>query len=72
MSDEAKHTKPDGSAWKAHMDAVNERNAQTRKVGRAERQEDDREKAAAHQASELRQMMALKKTTGPSAKAHRK
>ena len=72
MSDDQKHTKPDGSAWKAHIDAVNERNAQTRKAGRAERQEDDRDKAAAHQASELRQMVALKKTTGPQAKAHRK
>ena len=72
MSDELKHTKPDGSAWKAHIDAVSERNAQTRKAGRAEREEDDRDKAAAHRASELRQMVALKKVTGPSAKAHRK
>lgn len=72
MSDEQKHTKPDGSAWKAHIEGVAERNAETKKAGRAERQDDDREKAAAHQASELRQMVALKKTTGPSAKAHRK
>jgi hypothetical protein len=72
MSDDQKHTKPDGSAWKAHIDAVNERNAQTRKVGLAERQEDDKDKAAARRASELRQMVALKKTAGPSAKAHRR
>lgn len=72
MSDEQQHSKPDGSAWKAHIDGVAERNAEIKKAGRAERQEDDREKAAAHQASELRQMVALKKTTGPAAKSHRK
>ena len=66
------HTKPDGSAWEAHMEALAARNTETRKVGRAERQKSDLEKAAAQQASELRQMVALKKAGGPRGKAHRK
>jgi len=72
MSDQDKQTKPDGSAWKAHIDGLTERNGETKKAGRAERQADERDKAAAHRASELRQMMALKKTTGPRAKSHLK
>ena len=72
MSEKAdQHTKPDGSAWKAHMDDLSERNAQTRKVGRKEREEHEQEKAASHRASELRQMVALNRTSGTHGKSHR-
>ena len=36
MSDE--NRKPDGSAWKAHMEGVTARNDAARKAGRAERE----------------------------------
>ena len=72
MSDTAdQHAKPDGSAWKAHMDALAERNAKTRKAGRKDREDHERERAATHRASELRQMVALNQTTGSRGKAHR-
>jgi len=64
--------KPDGSAWEAHMERLSARNTETQKAGRAERKRSDVEKAAAQQASELRQMVALKKADGPRGKAHRK
>lgn len=75
MSDEADRQdrptpKPDGSAWKAHMDALSERNAQTKKAGRQERENHERDKAASHRAAELRQMVALNRTNGPRAKSH--
>ena len=72
MSDDAhEHSKPDGSAWKAHMEALSERNAKARKAGRKEREDHERERAAAHRASELRQTVALSHTTGSQAKSHR-
>ncbi len=36
MSDEP-HRKPDGSAWKAHMEGVTARNDAARKAGKADR-----------------------------------
>ena len=72
MSDTAdQHSKPDGSAWKAHMDALSERNARARRAGRKDREDHEREKAAAHRAAELRQMISLNQTTGPRGKSHR-
>jgi hypothetical protein len=72
MSDTAdQHAKPDGSAWKSHMEALSERNAKARSAGRKEREEHEREKAASHRASELRQMVALSQTKGSRGKAHR-
>ena len=72
MSDKAdQHSKPDGSAWKAHMEDLSERNARTRKAGRKEREDHEREKAASQRASELRQMVALNRTTGSRGKSHR-
>lgn len=54
------------------MERLAARNTEARKAGRAERQRNEREKAAEQQASELRQMVALKKAGGPRGKAHRK
>ena len=71
-TDAQEHKKPDGSAWEAHMESLAARNTETQKAGRAERKRSDVEKAAAQQASELRQMVALKKADGPRGKAHRK
>jgi hypothetical protein len=65
------HTKPDGSAWAAHAERLAARNSETQRVGRAERKRSDLEAAAAQRASELRQMVALKKAGGPRGKAHR-
>ena len=65
------HTKPDGSAWKAHMDDLSERNSNARTAGRKQRQEHEREQVASHRASELRQMVALSRTTGAKGKSQR-
>lgn len=71
MSDRSdQHSKPDGSAWKAHIESLSERNANTRRAGRKEREENEREKAASQRASELRQMVALSRTSGPRGKSH--
>ena len=72
MSDKTdEHSKPDGSAWKAHMEGLAERNANVRKAGRKEREEHEREQAASHRASELRQMVALSRDTGARGKSQR-
>ena len=72
MSEDAEgRSKPDGSAWKAHMEALSERNSKATRAGRKEREDHERERAAAHRASELRQMVALNRTTGSRAKTHR-
>ena len=63
--------KPDGSAWEAHMEAVASRNADARNAGRKRRQEHEREQAASHRASELRQMVALSRATDSGAKSQR-
>ena len=63
--------KPDGSAWKAHMDALSERNAKAKSAGRKQRADHEREQAAAQRASELRQMVALSRAKGPRAKSRR-
>ena len=55
MDDEHKHSKPDGSAWKAHLERVSARNDAARKAGRAERAEQERSKAASLHAVEARQ-----------------
>jgi hypothetical protein len=70
-TDPQAHKKPDGSAWAAHMESLAARNNETQKAGRAERKRTDLERAAAQHASELRQMVALKKAGGPRGKAHR-
>ena len=71
MSDNDQHSKPDGSAWKAHIEGLSERNATTKKAGRKEREDNERDKVASHRASELRQMVALNRTTGSRGKSHR-
>lgn len=69
MSDET--ARPDGSAWKAHMEALSERNSNTRSAGRKARLEHEREQAASHRASELRQMVALSRADARKGKAQR-
>ncbi len=59
MSDQAARSKPDGSAWKAHMDALGARNDATRKAGREERQERERSRAIQQHASERQQSAEL-------------
>lgn len=72
MIDKAdEHAKPDGSAWEAHMEKLAERNANARKVGRKQREDHEREQAASHRASELRQMVALTRDTGKRGKSQR-
>ena len=72
MSDEtADHAKRDGSAWEAHMQALSERNSNARSAGRKARQEQEREQAASHRASELRQMVAMSRADGHKGKAQR-
>ncbi|MBA2439647.1 MAG: hypothetical protein ACR2FZ_09115 [Thermoleophilaceae bacterium] len=71
-TDQQKTPKPDGSAWKAHIEGLTQRNAETTKAGRKDRQEHERERAASQRASELRQMVALNKSGGPRGKSHSK
>ncbi|MBA3298617.1 MAG: hypothetical protein H0U24_00915 [Thermoleophilaceae bacterium] len=71
-ADQPKTPKPDGSAWKAHIEGLAQRNAETTKAGRKDRQEHERERAASQRASELRQMVALNKSDGPRGKSHTK
>ena len=60
MSDEPGNRKPDGSAWKAHMDGLAARNDAARKAGRQERQAHERSKNAALRAADLRQTAELR------------
>jgi hypothetical protein len=47
--------KPDGSAYKAHMEALETRNAKARKDGKAKRTAHEQEQAVAQRATERRQ-----------------
>ena len=69
MSDDT--AKPDGSAWKAHMEALSERNSSARSSGRKARLEHEREQLASQRASELRQMIALSRADGRKGKSQR-
>lgn len=60
MSDQ-KHRKPDGSAWKAHMEGVTARNDAARKVGRQERADRERSQTIDLQAAERRQTAELRR-----------
>ena len=64
-------SKPDGSAWKAHMDALSERNSKARSAGRKHREDHEREQAASHRAAELRQMVALSRSGRARGKSER-
>lgn len=65
---EPRGKKPDGSAYKAHMDALETRNAKTRKDGKAKRLKHEQEQAVAQRATERRQDSDLRgsKTRGKS------
>ncbi len=60
MSDESR-SKPDGSAWKAHMEGLTARNDAVRKAGRAERAESEREKSINLLDAERRQTAELRR-----------
>ncbi len=60
MSDES-HRKPDGSAWKAHMEGVTARNDAARKAGRAERAERERAQTISLVDAERRQTADLRR-----------
>ncbi len=47
--------KPDGSAYKAHMEALETRNAKARKDGKAKRAQREQDQAVAQRATERRQ-----------------
>jgi hypothetical protein len=59
MSDD--HKKPDGSAWKAHMEGLTARNDAARKAGRAERAESERSKTIDLVDAERRQTAELRR-----------
>ena len=60
MSEE-KNQKPDGSAWKAHMEDLTARNDAARKAGRAERAESERSKTINLHDAERRQTAELRR-----------
>lgn len=62
MSGEAR-SKPDGSAWKAHMEGLSARNEATRKAGRQEREAYEHGRAAELRAAEKCQDAALRRST---------
>ncbi len=69
MSDQP-HRKPDGSAWKAHMEELTARNDAARKAGRAERAEVELNKTISRRADERHQTAELRRrsdTRGGSA-----
>ena len=53
------------AAWKEARERVADRNAKTRKAGRAERETYEREKAQARRASEARQMAEVLNKPSP-------
>ncbi len=61
MSDQAANRKPDGSAWKAHMEELAARNDATRKAGREARQERERLAAVQQRATERHQSAELRR-----------
>lgn len=60
MSDEVDDRKPDGSAWKSHMDGLAARNDATRKAGRQEREAHEKSKTASLRAADIRQTAELR------------
>ena len=60
MSEEPR-SKPDGSAWKAHMEGVTARNDAARKAGRAERAERERTQTIHLLDTERRQTAELRR-----------
>ncbi len=62
MTDSAGPTKPDGSAFKAHMEALKTRNDATRKAGKQEREEHDRAQSISRRADEVGQTAALRRS----------
>ena len=60
MSDPANDAKPDGSAFKAHMEGVNSRNNAARKAGKVEREEHERAQRVDRLDTEVRQAKALR------------
>ena len=60
MAESTRGPKPDGSAYKEHMEEIDRRNGEARKKGRAKREERDHENLRADRAAELRQNTELR------------
>ena len=63
--------KPDGSAYKAHMEGIAERNLAAKRRGRAERQDAEQRDTKARRADEVKRATALSKRK-PGGRAGRK
>lgn len=61
MSDQPTPRKRDGSAWKARMEKITERNDATRKAGREQRAKSERLKTAELRANEMKQTAELRR-----------
>ena len=62
MSEATRGPKPDGSAYKEHMEALERRNGEARKRGKAKRAEREHEDLRSDRAAELRQNTELRAT----------
>lgn len=60
MSDGTRGPKPDGSAYKQHMEELAKRNGEARKAGKARREARDHDHLVADRAAELRQNTELR------------
>ncbi|MGI8845793.1 MAG: hypothetical protein ACR2HC_06430 [Thermoleophilaceae bacterium] len=61
--------KPDGSAYRDHMEKLNARNVEAKKVAQAERREREREQAVSRHKSEVRLDKDLMRGSGKRGKA---
>ncbi len=59
MTDSTRGPKPDGSAYKVHMEEIERRNGEARKVGKAQRQAKEHDNLVADRTAELRQNTEL-------------
>lgn len=64
MGEKPETAKPDGSAWKTHMQEVTARNDAARKAGRQQRAEQERSQAQVQRAVELRQAAERRRRIG--------
>ena len=62
MTESTRGPKPDGSAYKAHMEEISRRNGEARKQGKAKREAREHDSLVADRTAELRQNTELGKT----------
>jgi hypothetical protein len=63
-ADDQKRSKPDGSAYAAHLAGIAERNVASKKAGRARREAHERSQGEARRAAERLQDAGLRKKGG--------